>query len=153
MKRDFDQLMGEVKQLHEKLVSMTPVTRESLGDCDYPGVYLFGEKGKNLYVGRTRGLKKRLLQHSRSRPEGATFAFGLARKLTGNLKAVYNTGPKSRQGLMENARFVAAFNQQRARIAQMDIRYVRVDDDTTQALLGIYTSTVLGTLHNEFRTT
>ena len=35
----------------------------------------------------------------------------------------------------------------------MNIRYVRADDDTTQALLEIYTSTVLDTPHNEFKMT
>ncbi len=74
MKRDFDQLMDDVKQLHEKLMAATPVTRGNLGQCAFAGVYLFTEKGEHLYVGRTRGLKSRLVQHVRANPAGASFA-------------------------------------------------------------------------------
>ena len=153
MKRDFDQLMGEVKQLHEKLVGMTPLMRGSLGACDYPGVYLFTENGVHLYVGRTkRPLKTRLMEHARSSVMAAPFAFRLARKATGNLKASYKSGEKSREGLMQNPIFAAAFREQRERIGKMSIRYVRVEDATTQALLEIYTATVLDAPYNEFTT-
>ena len=73
MKRDFDQLMADVKQLHDKLVAMTPVTRDNLGACNYPGVYLFAESGKDLYVGRGKNLKKRIPQHSPTRMTDAPF--------------------------------------------------------------------------------
>jgi len=151
MKRDFDQLMADVKQLHEKLVGMTPVTRDSLGQCDFPGVYLFTEGGEHLYVGRTgRHLKKRLPEHWRVKD--APLAFRLARIATGNLKASYKADDKSRPKLKENPEFVAAFKVQKGRIGKMSIRYVQVDDPTTQALLEIYTATVLETPHNEFET-
>lgn len=146
-------MLDEVKKLHARLMAMPPVKRDNLNACDFPGVYLFSENGKSLYCGRTRKLNERLLQHSRSRPEGATFAFRLARRLTGNLKADYKPGARSRAGLMKDGRFVEVFNRQRKRIARMDIRYVRVADPTIQALLEIYTSTVLRTPHNEFKTT
>lgn len=152
MKRDFDLVMDHVKKLHETLMQMPPVTRDMLGDCDFPGVYLFTEDGTHLYTGRTRRLRKRLLEHSRHSVKDAPFAFRLARKITGKLKASYKADENSRKKLMENPAFVAAFGEQKKHIAKMFIRYVRVDDDTTQALLEIYTSTVLDTLHNEFKT-
>ena len=153
MKRDFDQLMADVKQLHGKLVGMTPVTRDNLGACDYPGVYLFTEKGNDLYVGRTkRPLKTRLMEHARSSVMAAPFAFRLAREATGNLKASYKSGDKSRDGLMQNPKFAAAFREQGKRIGKMSIRYVRVEDATTQALLEIYTATMLNAPYNEFTT-
>ena len=96
MKRDFDQLMADVKQLHDKLVGMTPVMRDDLGACNYPGVYLFTEHGKDLYVGRGKNLKKRIPQHSPTRMTDAPFAFRLAREETGMLKASYKPDELSR---------------------------------------------------------
>jgi hypothetical protein len=153
MIRDFDQLMADVKRLHGELVAMPSVTRDSLGDCDYPGVYLFTERGKDLYVGRTkRPLKKRLKDHSPSRMTDAPFAFRLARETTGMLKASYKADALSRKQLQMNPAFIKAFLAAAERIGKMSIRYVQVDDATTQALLEIYTATVLGAPYNEFTT-
>jgi hypothetical protein len=154
MKRDFDQLMGEVKQLHDKLVGMAPVTWDNLGNCNYPGVYLFTEDGIHLYVGRTkRPLKTRLKDHWPKRMTDAPFAFRLAREKTGKIKASYKPDELSRTMLRKNPDFIEAFLAQAQRISKMSIRYVPVDDATTQALLEIYTATVLETPHNEFTTT
>ena len=152
MNLDFDQLMADVKQLHEKLVGMTQVTRDSLGACDYPGVYLFTERGKDLYVGRGKNLKKRIPQHSPTRMTDAPFAFRLARKKTGMLKASYKPDELSRNNLKKNPVFIKAFLAEAERIGKMSIRYVRVEDATTQALLEIYTATVLDAPYNEFTT-
>ena len=152
MKRDFDQLMADVKQLHDKLVAMTPVTRDNLGACNYPGVYLFAESGKDLYVGRGKNLKKRIPQHSPTRMTDAPFAFRLAREKTGMLKASYKPDELSRPKLKKNPDFIKAFLSQAKRIGKMSIRHVRVEDATTQALLEIYTATVLDAPYNEFTT-
>jgi len=53
---------------------------------------------------------------------------------------------------MRNPIFAAAFHEQIERIAKMSIRYMRVEDATTQALLEIYTATVLDAPYNEFTT-
>jgi hypothetical protein len=152
MSRAFGKMLEQVKQLHVDLMGMTPVTRDMLGDCDFPGVYLFTEGGKNLYVGRTRRLRKRLLEHLRQSVKDAPFAFRLARKSTGRQKASYRQ-KGSRKELLADPVFAAAFARQKERIGRMSIRYVRVKDAPTQALLEIYTSTVLETTHNEFSTT
>ena len=153
MKRDFDEMVDEAKKLHAALMRMPPVTRDMLGDCDFPGVYLFTENGKDLYAGRTRRLRKRLLEHTRPSVTDAPFAFRLARKSTGKLNASYKSDEDSRKKLMKDPHFMAVFAKEKERIAKMSIRYVRVDDATTQALLEIYTSTALDTPHNEFKTT
>ena len=152
MKRDFELLMADVKRLYEDLMQMSPVTRDTLGDCDYPGVYFFTEGDRHLYTGRTRRLRVRLMQHSRPSIKDAPFAFRLARESTGRLKASYKT-EGSRDELMADPVFIKSFAEQKQRISKMLIRYVRVEDDVTQALLEIYTSTLLDTPHNEFRTT
>jgi hypothetical protein len=153
MENDFDKKLSEAKALHKKLMAMTPVTRDNLGTCNYPGVYLFTEKRRHLYCGRTkRPLKVRLLEHSRPSVKDAPFAFRLARKATGNHTASYKQDEKSRKELMKNPVFVAAFRKQKERIAKMSIRYVQADDPVTQALLEIYTATMLKTPYNDFGT-
>ena len=151
-KRDFDQVLNYVRQLHGQLVAMTPVTRDNLGYCDFPGVYLFSEGESHLYVGRSRKVKKRILQHSQQSSTEAHFAFRLARDEVGIRKPTYKK-EGSRKELLKHAPFRAAFEQEKKRIAKMAIRYVRVDDSMTQALLEIYTSTVLDAWYNEFKTT
>ncbi|MBC2714035.1 MAG: GIY-YIG nuclease family protein [Desulfobacteraceae bacterium] len=44
-----------------------------------PGIYLFSEAGRALYVGWTNKLRKRLQYHTRNNHNQATFAFLLAR--------------------------------------------------------------------------
>jgi hypothetical protein len=152
MNPKFEQHVNEIERLHEALMAMPPVTRDNLDACDYPGVYLFTENGIHLYVGRTkRPLKTRLMEHTRPSVKDAPFAFRLAREATGKMEVTYEAG-NGRRELLHDEQFLTALKQQKLRIEEMGIRYVQVADPTTQALLEIYTSTVLGTPHNEFTT-
>jgi predicted GIY-YIG superfamily endonuclease len=151
MKSDFDSILINVKKLHEELIKMTPVFHGNLGDCNFSGVYLFTENKVHLYMGRTRGLRKRLMQHASAGANSAPFALRLTREITGH-KATYKKAGSIKE-LMTDGAFLEEFKRQQARVAQMEIRYIRVDDDLEQALLEIYSSTVLETPHNEFRTT
>ena len=120
------------KRLHGELVNMKPVTKGSLGQCDFPGVYLFTEGGEHLYVGRTGRQLKKPVAGTLAGQRDAPLAFRLARIATGNLKASYKADDKSRNKLVKNTEFVAAFAEQKNRIAKMSICYVRVDDPTTR---------------------
>ena len=70
----------------ERLVNMTPV---KIGDLRQPlpdkCVYLFSERGRALYVGRTNHFRRQMRQHSieASKQNQAVFAFRLARRKTG----------------------------------------------------------------------
>jgi hypothetical protein len=46
--------------------------------------------------------------------------------------------------------FKSAFDKAKKRITSMDIRFVEESDPTRQALLEIYTATVLKTPYNDF---
>ena len=151
MKREFDEMMEHVKQLHIELMQMPPVTRDALGDCQYPGVYLFSEGENHLYAGRGRNVRKRISQHTHRSAEDAPFAFRLAREAT-NRKAAYRPEGGRKELLIDPA-FCEALLAQKERVARMTIRYVRADDPVTQALLEIYTATVLDARYNEFQTT
>lgn len=114
----------------ERLLTSRPVRYGYLPlDMPVSGVYLFTEKGRHLYVGRSNVLRKR---HGRHCLPGAThrqaaFAFQLAREATGRTVASYKAGEGSRAGLMLDPAFAAAFIAAKQRIRAMDYRYVEED--------------------------
>lgn len=116
------------------------------------GIYVFSEEGRNLYVGRSDDVAKRLELHRGGAENQATFAFRLAREATGNLKPTY-TKAGSRKDLMERDDFKRAFATAKQRIAEMDVRVVAESDPVRQALLEIYVAVVLKTPYNDFNTT
>jgi hypothetical protein len=115
------------------------------------GVYLFSEGNKFLYVGRTNNIRRRLRNHTH--PSGshnhATFAFRIAREITGNTKASYSSGG-SRISLQNDSIFKQEFIAAKKRVANMDIRFIEETDAVRQALLEIYVATVLNTPYNDF---
>jgi hypothetical protein len=145
-----------VENLHDKmqaLLSMAPVKPTNLprAMCR-KGVYLLSEGEIPLYVGRSNHISKRLSRHWRpgATHRMAAFAFLMARKATGNLKATYKKGAGSRAGLIAEPDFLNAFNDAKAHIGQMNVRFVEETDPTKQALLEIYVSVVLQTPYNDF---
>lgn len=116
-------------------------------------VYLFSEDGEDLYVGRTDHLRNRMRQHSTpaSQHNQAVFAFRLARQQTGRTEAAYSK-EGGRVALSKDPAFAEAFSAAKARVRQMDVRFVEEDDPFLQALLEMYASIALGTPHNDFET-
>jgi hypothetical protein len=144
--------LAHVKSLRpsiRKLVGMKSVAVCNRVGRDIPkqGVYLLSEGRRHLYVGRSDDMHQRLARHFRksSRHNAASFAFLLAREISGN-------PPGTRAQLMENRRFLAAFKREKVRIRDMRLRFVRETDPTRQALLEIYVAVVLRTPYNDFET-
>jgi hypothetical protein len=123
-------------------------------DMPLSGVYLFSEGGTYLYAGRSNNLRSRHGRHCRpgATYRQAAFAFQLARHQTGLKVPSYKPGSGSRAGLMELPEFAAAFVSAKARIREMDYRFVAEADQTCQALLEIYCSVALATPFNDFGT-
>lgn len=117
------------------------------------GIYLFSEGERHLYVGRSRGIKKRLGRHCRpgASHRMAAFAFRLAREATGRLKATYKT-TGSRGELVKEPEFLKAFNRAKARIREMDVRFVEETDPLRQTVLEVYAAIALQTPYNDFDT-
>lgn len=151
----FALLVQDLPSRLERLLAMNPVPYGCL-PCDMPksGVYLFSEKGRHLYVGRSNTLRKRHGRHCRpgATYKQAAFAFLLAREATGRVKASYRPGNESRKGLMMDPVFAGAFQDAKARIRSMEYRYVEECDQNKQALLEIYCAIALGTPYNDFGT-
>lgn len=155
MDSNFARAIEALSGSFDRLLAMEPI-RDGRLPMGMPsrGVYLFSEGGGHLYVGRSNDLRGR---HGRYCRPGATFrmasfAFRLAREATGKLEASYKPGAASREGLMEDPAFAAAFNGAKARIRAMDYRFVEEADPRRQALLEIYCAVALGTPYNDFDT-
>jgi hypothetical protein len=117
------------------------------------GVYLLSEGETHLYVGRSRRIRKRIASHSQpgGSHKGAAFAFRLAREMTDQLDPTYKT-EGSRDSLMRDPAFRQAFENAKARIRGMELRYSEESDPIRQSLLEIYVAVSLQTPYNSFRT-
>lgn len=152
MNEKFKQFIDSLEPSYQELMRMRPVTVPTLPQSMPPaGVYLFSEGKQHLYVGRTNSIRKRLQNHCRpsSGHNVATFAFRLARNLTGQITPTYTTDG-SRKHLQSDPNFNAVFTTQKERVRNMDVRYISEKNPMHQALLEMYISVCLCTPYNDF---
>jgi hypothetical protein len=152
MNPEFVQFVETLEPKFRALMAMKPVNYAALPfRMPERGIYLFSEGNNHLYVGRTNRIRKRLAGHCRpsSTHFSATFAFRVARKETGLLKATYTT-KGSRAELVKDPVFGPAFQAAKARLARMNLRFIEEVDPVRQALLEIYVGVVLKTPFNDF---
>ena len=152
MDAGFAKLIGSLEPKYMALLKMRPVKYGALPmDLPVRGVYLFSEGRRHLYVGRTNRLRSRLRGHCTPSAGhfSATLAFRMARQATGRTAATYSRSG-SRSDLLKDPAFAAAFVDAKRRIASMNLRFVEESDPTRQALLEIYSATVLKTPYNDF---
>jgi hypothetical protein len=151
----FAKLLEGLHPKCEQLVAMPPCRDGGLPKVmPKQGVYLFSEGGFHMYVGRSNKIRSRYGRHCNpgATHRMAAFAFKLAREATGKTTASYKAGEDSRKGLMLNPEFSAAFTAAKARIREMDFRFVEETDQNTQALLEIYCTIALKARFNDFNT-
>lgn len=154
MQAKFREYVESLQPSFELLLAAVPRVIETAPElAAAPGIYLFTEGDKHLYVGRTRNLRRRMRNHSSAsaQPNQASFAFRLAREATGHMAASY-TATGSRAALALDPDFAAAFAEAKARIRRMDLRFVEEMDPLRQALLEIYAAVELATPYNDFNT-
>jgi hypothetical protein len=135
----------------QELISMQPVALSHLPrNMPQEAIYLFSERGRHMYVGRTKRLRLRLQQHCRPSAThySATFAFLLAREATGRT----DVSLASRSDLEGDREFHQAFLRAKERVRRMDVRFVEERDPIRQALLEIYVAVALNTPYNNFET-
>ncbi len=147
--RDF---VEPLERKFQELISMSPVTYHTLpSQLPKRGIYIFSDGDDNLYVERSNRLRERLRGHCipSATHYTATFAFRIAREKTGILKATYKK-EGSRPQLVADKAFNLAFMEAIKKVANMNIRYIEVNDPISQALLEIYIATVLRTPYNDF---
>lgn len=152
MNPKFAEIIELLEPTFKNLIQMQPVSAERLPrTMPMKGIYLFSEGDKHLYVGRSNNIRRRIGLHCRpgSQHNQATFAFRMARHQTGRTDATYTTAG-SRSEMVKEAVFGSAFVASKAHIRSLELRFVEECDPTRQALLEIYTATVLETPFNDF---
>jgi predicted GIY-YIG superfamily endonuclease len=153
LNKKFTEYVAALHLLTEGLRNSVPLTPDQIACLNSPGLYSFSENGKVLYIGRTKNFRKRHKNHCdvKSGENTAAFAFLLARQETGNVKAAYSK-VGGRKALMKDPAFNMAFQQAKAKIRRMEVRFVEVSDHNLQHLLELYASMELDSAHNKFET-
>lgn len=139
-------LAARLPGLLSQLCEAEPIRRDVPGSVPAkPGVYLFTEADRHVYVGQTRNLRRRLTQHAGkwARQNQATFAFGRARLEAMDHPAL--NGLRTRDELAGHPDFEVLFAQARAAVGRMEARYVEVDDPELRTVFEVYASVMLGT--------
>ena len=144
---------SKLPELVEGLVACAPHRRVADRAPNAPGIYLYSEGDRHLYVGRTRDLSRRWADHTRpsSSINSASFAFNIAKRETA--KEGINVGI-ARLQLAAHPIFERAFVDAKARVRAMAYRFVRVDSAVLSTVGEVYAAMVLGTEgdFNEFET-
>jgi hypothetical protein len=146
-----------VDQLAPKTLALSSGHIEGISslprDPPLPGVYLFSDGKKHLYVGRSKNIRARYFMHSRagSPHNQASFAFLLAAEATNTPPTKYAKG-EGRAFIVQRSPFKEAFLEAKARIRSMTFRWVVESDPVRQALLEIYAAVTLGAKYNDFKT-
>ena len=152
MSRKFRDFEKKLDKILKELLNGPYLTRDQLKNVPKYGVYVFFEKNKPIYVGRSNRLKGRLLEHGRpsSTHNTAPFAFNIAKLMA--KKAGLNI-KKSRIELENSNYFKDYFIKAKERVSKMKIKYVQVNDQVDQALFEVYAAVVLKTTkYNDFST-
>lgn len=117
-----------------------------------PGIYLFNEGERPVYVGQSRNLRKRLKQHTGSRRDHnqASFAFNLAKREAATAGADVT---RFRAQLSADPAFAALFTTARETVAAMSVRFIEVPDRIVRTLFEVYAALALDTVEfNSFET-
>lgn len=131
-------------------VGFKSATREALSQAkrttDFPGCYVFVDKDRPVYVGISRGVVKRLVQH-----------LNYESHFTANL--VYRMASEDfphemkRDQAMKDEQFREVFLSAQGRLREMSVAFVQIDND-----LELYLFEVMAAMHldtdtwNTFRT-
>ena len=128
-----------------------------------PGVYLFSYKGRDLYVGRTDDIRKRIGNHTGGGVYSAALARIIAKKR--HFKSTHKGhGKKCMDELWKTEAFLALksgplkddpefkdrFNKAKKCVRKMDIGYVKIEDDIEQSIFEVYAHVKLNTPYNSF---
>lgn len=152
-RRNFGEQIAQLRDLLDLLLAC-----ESMGDDgsplpSAPGVYLFSEGHRALYVGQTRKLRLRMRNHRNASSDHnqASFAFLLARSLVVEQDRVFNL-ERTRAQLRDDPVFAAAFDRAKTMVRLMALRFVTIENAVLRTLFEVYAAVALGTPHNSFET-
>ena len=147
--------------LMNELKNRRPSVRDSNGRLppdirDKPGIYAFYEDVKPLYVGRSKQMRDRIMQHCRpsSGHTSTTFAFLLALAEAGEKHT--DCTNRTRAVLQKAPDFEPIYDAVKAKVRQMAVRVVEVTDPIEQSVFEIYAALRLPAIrpygYNDFET-
>jgi excinuclease UvrABC nuclease subunit len=131
----FDELFMEFQQQDLN-------TRENVPD--FPGVYVFYDQGKPIYVGRAGNIRNRIQGHTRpgSGSATATFAFNLAKM---ELIEKITESKLGRNELVNEQWFKEIFLKYKNELSASKIRCIKIENDIIQTMFEPYLALKLGT--------
>jgi len=145
-----------VEQMPELLESLEGATRFKASEHphvpDSPGIYLFRDGGRPVYVGQSRKLRSRLRQHTGARRghNQASFAFNVAKREAA--KAGVDVR-RFRSSLEVDPEFIPHFDSARAGVADMEVQVIELADPIVRMLFEVYAALALNTVEfNSFET-
>jgi len=107
-------------------------------DTDFPGCYVFSNRGTPVYVGISRGVIKRLSQHVKGNTHNdASLAYKMA----------FSHAPHEdhRGQAMKNSEFRRMFDLAKREIGKFYVAYIRIDNDLELHLFEAYCAMKLDT--------
>ena len=150
LNENFKSRIGKLHERYIDLINCEPISRKQIKiNVPLRGMYLFIENGQAIYVGRCDRMGARLMEHGRSSSghNDASFAFKLARfeaeKVGINVK-------RKRTELCDCVDFRPFFINAKERVADMQIKYVAIEDAVDQYLFELYIALELETIYNDF---
>ena len=147
---DFDDMIANLPVLLDKLKSGSALRRDDLSGVPERGIYAFYENGNPVYVGRSSGLRSRLLAHGRpsSGHNTATFAFILAMEQAQEREL--SALSLKRSPREKDPEFRELYTYAKKRVSKMKIRVVEVINPIEQTVFETYASLALRTPYNTF---
>lgn len=144
MNSEFKTYVDQLPGLLEDLTSCPSIARCDLNGIPAKGVYVFFDKGKPIYVGRSDDMKGRIQRHSRpsSGHGSATFAFLMAKKDAARKGIDLK---RQRVHLENDVAFGDCYAEAKDNISKMPVKVVRIDDPILQTLFEVYAAVALGT--------
>jgi hypothetical protein len=134
----------------ESLVGFKTVTRKALErigkDRDFAGRYVSIDTGKPLYVGISRSVVKRLIQH-------LNYDSHYSASLVYRMACEEYPHEMKRDQAMKDGQFRKAFLLVKARLHRMAVAFIEIENDLEQYLFEVYAAIKLDTgKWNTFRT-
>jgi GIY-YIG catalytic domain len=144
MNGKFKAAVDSLHPKYEALIGGEPYTPGA--KLPLKGVYLFSEKDKHLYVGRSDNILHRFKAHRSAQMNKAALVRLIVAKEVGYVRD-YRGGRNKIEGY---AGFAEARERARKRVHAMSFRAVEENDPTRQALLEVYCAIAAETPFNDF---
>lgn len=117
-----------------------------------PGIYMFSEGERPVYVGQSRKLRDRLGQHTGATRDHnqASFAFNVAKREA----ARHHVDVKRTRALLQaDSDFASHFDAARASVAAMNVQFIELADPIERTLFELYAALAFDTVEfNSFET-